>query len=228
MKTLHFALFSALLLASNLVFSQAWDRAPIYVQFLGKTYNKAYFVYENGKTKYCYAAIPKTCGQNTISYKEDADAPVKEIPSQLLSEITILNPDSTVYIFERVNTLIKSDGKPKEKEWLYVEVKGYASLYLRIDKYKIDPQGTLLLIAQDQLVMYYVKKKKDQNAILMAYQNPYPGANTVVGANKPLKTNGPAFFAEHKEVVSKIKDGTYTSKDIQEIVDIYNNFMDEK
>jgi hypothetical protein len=227
MKTLRFVLLSGFLLASNIVFGQHWDRAPIYVDFLGKTYNKAFLNYENGDTKYCYAAIPKTCNQKTIYYKADAGSPVEEIQGQLLKEITILNKDSSVYIFERVNQVLKPGDKPKEKEWLFVEISGYANLYLRIDKYKIDNQGTLILIAEGMLATYFVKKKNDQNAILIAYQNPYP-SSTVVGANKPLKTNGPAFFAEDKELVGQITSGKYTSRDIKEIVNLYNKFMNGK
>jgi hypothetical protein len=225
MKTRGFFLFFLFFIAANMVFSQSWNRAPISLTFLGKTYNKASLTYENGETKNCYVAIPKTCKQKEISVKTDKDSKVSEIQSQVLKMITVYNQDSSVYIFERVNYIQKPGDKPKDKMWLYVMEKGYATLYLKIDKYKIDKNGVLNFIADEGLPMNYIKKDGEKTAVLIAMTNPYPGANIVIGSNKPFEKYAPVFFKEDKELAEQIKKGQYTSNDIIKVVRIYNEFM---
>jgi hypothetical protein len=228
MKMLKFFASYCLLLAATLAYGQKWDEAPPWIIFLGKTYNKATLTYENGATKNGFVAIPKTCGQKEISFKTDKNAHVEEIPSEMLKVITVHNKDSSVYIFERINYVVNPGDKPKKKEWLFVMEKGYATLYLRIDKYKIDNEGILIFIAEEGLPMNFVRKKNETVGVLVATTNPYIGAGVMIGSNRPFKKNAPVVFAEDKELVSQIKAGNYSSEDIVEVVKAYNKFMSEK
>lgn len=214
-----------LLTITNFAWGQKWESAPLSLILLGKTYNKASLTYENGQKIYGYVAIPKTCGQKNISFKTEKESDPTDIPSEDLTLITVYNRDSTVYMFERVNYVWKKGNKPKKKEWLYIMAKGYATLYMKIDKYKIDKSGILNFIADQGLPLNFIKKGKEQVAVLVSMTNPYPGASIVVGSNKPFQEYGPIVFAEDQQIVKKIKEKKYTSKDIVEVVNEYNNFM---
>jgi hypothetical protein len=221
-------LLSFLVMTGGLASGQAWQKAPMSLVFMGKTYNKAAVTYGNGTVKYGYVAIPKTCHQKEISFKTEKDAHVTDIESTVLSMISVYNADSSVYVFERVNYVVKPGDPPKKNGWLFVMAKGYATLYFKIDQYKIDKNGVLNFIADEVLPMNFVRKKNQNTAVLVAYTNPYPGAGVMIGSNKPFEKYGPVIFAEDKELVSQIKSGKYTSLDIEEVVKIYNQYMAEK
>jgi hypothetical protein len=228
MKKRKLLLLSLLLFAGGLASAQKWDRAPESLIWLGKTYNKGQLLYANGQTKDGYIAIPKTCNQGEISIKTDRDGKATDVKSEYLQMITIYNRDSSEYIFERVKYMQNPGDMPKREGWLFVMEKGYATLYLRIDKYKIDKEGMLNFIAEEGLPLNFVRKKNEHAAVLVASTNPYPGAGVVIGINKAFKKNAPVVFAEDKELVAKIKAEKYTSQDIVEVVKIYNAFMEGK
>ncbi len=227
MKTSRMLLLLLLMAFANLVLGQEWKRAPEYIIFMGKTYNKATLFYENGQNIGGYVAIPKTCGQDEISFKPFKDSKAITVPSKMLKRIMVYNKDSTTYSFERVNYVLEQDDPPKRNGWLYVMVEGYATLYFKVDKYKIDKEGKLLLIAEEGMPMNFVQKKSEHKAVLVATSNPH-GSNMVIGSEKPFKKYAPVAFAEDQELVSKIKKGQYKSRDIEEVVKIYNQYMENK
>ena len=224
MKNPGILLFSILQLAGSVVIGQKWQRTPEYLTFVGKVYNKAVIYYTNGETKSGYAAIPKTWDQKEISFKTEKDAKVTEIPSQVLRRITVINKDSSSYSFERVNFVLKPDDPPKHTGWLFMLVEGYANLYFKIDKYKVDPWGQLHLILDNGLPMKFVQKKGEHKAVFVSISS-LPGLNITINSEKQFKKYAPVAFAEDEDLVNKIKNKNYTSKDIEEVVQIYNEYM---
>jgi len=219
MRTSNYSLTLLLILffAANVSFSQ--------------TYQKGNLVYEDGTTKEGLVSIPKRVTQNNIYFKPEKNGNEEKIPSDKLKYIHVQSTDGKEYSFERQYYKMSPEKQNKNDGWLFVVVKGYATLYLCSDNYQIDKKGNVYVIDNVQSTgelptyEYYLKKEKGIAAIFFATTST---SSTMFGLNKTLKNNAAKYLAEDKELIKKINNKDYTHKDVEEIISIYNTFMQEK
>lgn len=103
----------------------------------GQKFQKGTILFKNGKTLTCLLKPPSSPTDKKIETKLTEDADKISYKSEELKSVSILTGDSSVYEFEwQPSKKLLSDGL--DYGWLYVILKGYATLYGNSDGYKIN------------------------------------------------------------------------------------------
>ena len=158
-----------------------------------------------------------------VEIKGDKKYKIKngEIDSiQVFNEKGELTP-YTFYYKKRDVYIAKNKALKPQKQhvWMCKIIGGKANLYVTTSLFrlldgKIDAIGSIN--------EYFVQRKGEANPSTIAHiQNGISLSNKAY--NKYFKAYAPIFFSDDSAIVSKINDGVYTRKDIEKIVEEYNN-----
>ncbi|NRT13894.1 hypothetical protein HNP99_000219 [Flavobacterium sp. 28A] len=145
----------------------------------------------------------------------------EKIMSADIDSIQILDAKKKLaYTFVWVKTKeFKSKGtdfKIKEEGWILLMKKGKLSLYIGGDEYGVKKDSMRVFSA----IKIYLKKKEEDYPIWVSMA--IPDYSSYGGVNSIFKMYGPYYFKDNPEIVKKIKNKEYKSKDIEEVVDYYN------
>lgn len=217
MNTLKIKLLIISLMVVNILFANKFQKGTI--------------VLENDEIREGYVIIPKSCSEKNIFFKPDMNSNEEKIPSIQIKAISAQSIDGKIYDFERQYTGYKPGKKSKQKEWLFVCLKGYVNLYISSLIYESDKNGDVHVV--DSYVAtrdlptfnYYLKKKNEEVALLFAITSPSP---TMFGLNSMLRKNAAIYLSDHPDLVKRIENKEFTHKDIAKIIEIYNSYMMNK
>lgn len=217
MKTLKIKLLIISLMIVNILFANKFQKGTI--------------VLENDEIREGYLIIPNSSNEKNILFKLNMNSNEEKIPSIQIKAISVQSIDGKIYDFERQYTGYKPGKKSKQKDWLFVCLKGYVNLYISSLIYESDGKGDVHVI--DQYVVtrdlptfnYYLKKINEEVAIFFAMTSPSP---TMFGLNSMLRKNASIYLSEHSDLVKRIENKEFTHKDISRIIEIYNSYMMNK
>ena len=147
-----------------------------------------------------------------------------KIKNELVDSIQVFNEDGklTPYTFYFKNRDIyiskKKALKSFKQQWMFRLIKGKANLYVSSSLYrlldgKIDAYGGLN--------EYFVQKKGETNPSLICHV-PDSFSLTSKAYNIYFKEYGAIFFSGNSSITTKIENGEYKRKDIEQIVLEYN------
>jgi len=182
-------------------------------------------IYTNGEVKTGFIAAPKKSNQSFIYYKSDKDAKKVKIKSILLDSISMKTDEKNTSCFERLGWTLTPKGKIRKQRWFYVTVKGYANLYILADKFIIDKKGRVIFVTNSQAFYYLLRKRNEKVAHYFLYVSTAK-MNITVGSM--LKQNAPKYFSEDADLMQKINTKKLKAKNVEEVVNIYNDYMDKK
>lgn len=186
--------------------------------------------FTNGKTKTGYVAAPKHPNDKNVLLKTNEKAKAEKVPGANLDSLTMTTDDGKVITFENLPWTHSKNGKVKDKEWFFLVVKGYASLYLFTDVYLVTKTGNAYAVNRGNgnmgaVFSYYIRKKGDKVSHHFAESSEQFG---VVGLGTILKKAAADYLSEDADLVDKINKKQLTHKDMEEIIHIYNDFMAKK
>ena len=154
----------------------------------------------------------------TIKFFKNQDSKEIKISNDDISKILFFTDNDTIH-YEQVLTYKNYGNKHenKRKSWLKVVIRGYVTLYYG---YQQDMNGPAYN-------MWYYKKEKEKIAyfITMKYSG---GIGITVGAKSTLKKNASAYFKDNEELVKKISNSEFKYDDLEQIVKIYNKWIENK
>ncbi|EMY80995.1 hypothetical protein ES731_00195 [Psychroflexus gondwanensis] len=93
------------------------------------------------------------------------------------------------------------------------EIEGPVSLYIITSEFYGDPFAAGMSRLQSTIVNHYVRKEQNGKVVFLSSNH---------FANDNLAKIGPSFFKDCPELVNKIKTEEFTKKQIEEIVNYYN------
>jgi hypothetical protein len=200
------------------------------VQFPGQGYFPGTLTFTDGHTKNCLVIAPRNPGQSVIYTKSADKAPKEKVKSSLLSSVAIEAKKGNIQVFERLPIARKEGARNQAPRWLYVEIKGYATLYLLPDKFIIDRHGNAYSLNHftdgDAAIQTYLIRKKNQHVAY--YFAKTTNAKNAIGLNAILKKTASWYLKEDKELVKRINEKDLTHYDIEMIITLYNEFMSKK
>jgi hypothetical protein len=180
-------------------------------------FNPCRLICKSGLTRDAYSKIPDMM-DNTITYKEEMNSIVKEVSSDIFTEI-VFTKDGQELIYKRVLTYSNYGNKNvnESDSWLKVLKTGYLSLY-----YGYEPG-----LGGPSYNLWYFKKDNDPIAyyITMKYSG---GIGITIGTGNNFKENASFYLSDYKDLSDKISNGEYKFEDIELVVDIYNKWHDTK
>ena len=195
----------------------------------GQTFYKGSITFANGDVKNGFVAPPKDANQKNILFRSTEKAKNEKIQNGTLTAISIESENGKTLDFEYLPTA-QGPGKSTKNYWLFTEVKGFATLYL-MSVYRIDRHGNAYSVyyaqnSHDQAMFpYYIKKKNEKVAYFFAYTSI---SHTVIGLNAFLKKSASLYLNDDPGLVKRINDKDLTHRNLAEIINIYNDFMDKK
>jgi len=186
--------------------------------------------YKNGKVRTVLVSAPKHTKQGTIIIRETPTADKEKVPSASLDSISITPKKGITYCFEHLPWYYKKDGNPKKAMWLYVTLKGYATLYLWYETFIIDRHGNATTVkyttqGYSTTNTYMLRKKNEKTAV---YFISVPSSGIAIGFNAAFKKVANQYLSEDKDLLDKIDKKQLTYDDPEEVIAIYNNFMSKK
>jgi hypothetical protein len=192
----------------------------------GQTFYKGTLTFVNGEVKNGFVAPPKDANQKNILFKSNEGGKKEKIPNESLSLLSMESENGKTLDFEYCPTA-QAKGKSTKKYWLFVTVKGYATLYL-MSTYRIDRNGNAYTVyyaqnSHDQSMFpYYLRKKGENVAFFFAYTSP---SHMIANLNTFLKKSASLYLTEDPELVKRIERKELTHRNLEEIINIYNDFM---
>lgn len=186
--------------------------------------------FTNGKIKTGYFAAPKHPKDNSVLFKADAKAKTEKIPSATVDSLKMVTDDGSVFYFENMPYAYKPGSKIKDKIWFFVAVKGYATLYLFTDIYLITRKGNAYVVNRGNgnmgsMYFYYLRKKNQKVAYQFAETSESWG---VMRLNAILKQAAAEYLSEDADLIDKINKKELTHRNLEEIIHIYNEYMDKR
>jgi len=186
--------------------------------------------YKNGKVREVFVSAPKHTKQGTIVIRATKTAKKEKVPSASLDSISITPRKGITHYFEHLPWYYKKGGNPKNAMWFYVTVKGYATLYLWYETFIIDRDGNATDVSYTTqgsctVHTYMLRKKNEKSAVYFAH---VPSHTLAIGFNAALKKAAALYLSEDKDLVDKINKKLLKTEDLEEIINIYNDFMSQR
>lgn len=178
---------------------------------------KLFFLDESSKAG--LADMIEDGGDKSIEFKSEEHASVEIIESDNLSKI-IYTIDDKVYEYNRlkVYTGWKQVNTTDEAGWLQIVQKGIATLYInQTVMYTRNQYGQSSATFKD----YYIIREGEIAAKLIA-------TISTLNNNQTFRAKAPLYFSDYSELAKKIKNKTYTWKNLFEVIDIYNEWAEQQ
>jgi hypothetical protein len=186
--------------------------------------------YKGGKVRDVFVSAPKKANQGSIIIRATKTAKKEKVPSAMLDSISINPRKGVTHYFEHLPWCYKKGGKPKKAMWLYVTVKGYATLYLWYTTFILDRNGYATSVqyttqGSGTVDTYMLRKKNEKTAFYFAH---IPCGGIAIGFNAALKRAASQYLYEDKDLVDKINKKLLKTEDLEEIITIYNDYMSKE
>jgi hypothetical protein len=98
-------------------------------------------------------------------------------------------------------------------------------LYLLASAFIITKEGNAYAVIDGTIYYYLIRKKNEK----VAYYFGVTGtSHAPVNSNYILKRSASMYLSEDKDLVDKINKKVLTHKNIEEIINIYNDFMSKR
>jgi len=189
----------------------------------GQKYQKGTILFKNGKTLTCLLKPPSGPADKKIETKLSDDAGKVSYKSEELKTITIPTKDSAAYEFAWMpSKKILSDGL--DYGWLFVILKGYATLYGSSDGYKINRNGELIEIGRSGGFSspefgFYTHRPGENYVTLIGVYSP-----GTFGLNNYFRKMSSKYFNDSPEIVKRINSKEFKIGDIRLVVQEYNDW----
>jgi len=180
-----------------------------------KEFYKAELHFTNGDLKSGYAElIVPSHSPKIVAYKDGLkDEPIK-IDTEELSMLIYKFDNGNVRTFERLKVYRGAKQKiTKDSYWLERIIEGYTSLYVVPTPLRgTNPYSGATMT--NMFYDYYCLKKGDIAARMIGSE----------GNNTTFKKRAQLYFSDYEELVNKIKNKEYKWKDIEQVVESYNEW----
>lgn len=190
---------------------------------------KAKLIYNNGKVLNCYASLFENPYQKEINYKLTQESKNQRIKSTELKKIVFYENSDSVE-FELITTYRILSSKPDIPCWMINLVKGNCKLYLAYSegysKFSgVDQFGRMKFnSALDSYMLACIRPNEPYATIMAVYQK----GGLVINANTGFRKAGSEYFRDYPELASKISSKEYTYKDVEKVVEIYNDWKSKQ
>lgn len=158
--------------------------------------------------------------ERNIAFKTEETSLSEKINSD--SILTIRYEDGTEFDYVRIYaTGLGKYGKLGKPTWMQVAKRGFLTLYKESSTeqlpYARGVGGVMFQTGNIVFCNYYAVRKTELGLKLISSNG-----------NFNFKFFGSRYFSDYPELVEKIKNKTYTYKNLFEVVDIYNKWIEEK
>lgn len=187
--------------------------------FAAKQYYKASVYLKDGSTKQGLATDVMAELGEFVFFKTTEDAKAEKIESILVNKIIYTINDEE---YELVYIKVYKGWKQVEIKgpvWLQVVKKGVATLYVTTTVFR--PAAGNTTSGSATFHDYYIMREGEPAAKLIATISTFNN-------NQTFKAKAPLYFSDYPELAKKIKNKTYTWKNLEEVVDIYNEWAEKK
>lgn len=208
--------------------TQVMKKLPIYLLLFtislssaAKDFYDAELFYLDGSSKVGLADMIEDGGDKSIKFKTEEDASAVVIESEILSKV-IYTIDNNEYEYNRlkVYTGWAQTDITNDAGWLQVVQKGIATLYInQTVMYSRNQYGQKTGSATFK--DYYIIREGEIAAKLIA-------TISTLNNNQTFKAKAPLYFSDYPELAKKIKNKTYTWKDLFDVVDTYNEWAEQQ
>ena len=190
--------------------------------FAAKDYYSVKVYFNSGSVKSGLATKVENGTDDFFNFKEHKEAEAEKIASNSVAKI-IYTIDSKDY--EYVFIKVYKGWKQVEINgpiWLEIVKKGTAILY--VTSTVLSSPGTrsstgVVLSQGGSATFYDYYIMRDGEAAAKAIAN-----ISTLNNNQTFRAKAPLYFSDYPELAKKIKDKTYTWKNLEEVVDIYNEW----
>ena len=185
--------------------------------FAAKNFYQASIYLNNGTTKNGLTSFVEFESGDYVYFKANDDSEVEKIESiQINKIIYTFDEDKYEYMYLKVYKGWKQK-EIKGPIWLEVVKKGIATLYVArtVVEGGVMPGSKTSAGFRD----YYIMRDGEPAAKLYA-------TISTANNNQTFRAKAPLYFADYPELANKIKNKEYTWKNLDEVVDIYNNWAE--
>lgn len=187
--------------------------------FAADHYYKASVYLKDGSVKQGLATDVMEKTGEFVVFKATEKAKDEKIESNLIKRLVYTISDEK---YELVYTKVYAGWKQVEIKgpiWLQVVKKGTATLFVTTTVFV--PAATNTTTGTATFHDYYIIRDGEPAAKLYA-------TISTLNNNQTFKAKAPLYFADYPELAEKIKNKTYTWKNLEEVVDIYNQWAEKK
>jgi len=184
-----------------------------------KEYYEASIYLKDGTIKNGLAKIVETETDEYVSFKKNDKSEVERIEAIKVNNLVYTIEDKKYeYVFLKVYRGWKQE-ETRGPIWLEVVDKGVATLYVTTTvlytRVGTPSQGS------GTFHDYYIIRKGEPAAKIIA---------TIATANnnQTFRAKAPLYFSDYPELATKIRNKEYTWKNLEEVVDIYNKWAENK
>ena len=176
----------------------------------------------DGSTQTGIVSLPKNT-EKKISFTPEGGKTIK-VPSADIALMTITNKNGYISEFEYVpvfttrSVINATYDKVQGYAWLVIKTRGYVTLYS--SHFSSFWEGREL-----PEFSHYCRRESEKAVSLIATSSPSP---TSFGHNKNFKKLANVYFADDQTIIDKIADGTFTNKNLVELVTEYNSRNNNK
>jgi len=189
--------------------------------FASNDYYSARVYFNSGSVKSGLATFVENGPNDYILFKEHEESEAEKIESNSIVKI--------IYTFDKKDyeyAFLKVYKGWKQVEiigpiWLEIVKKGTATLYVTSTVLsspgKMSSTGAVSGGGSATFHDYYILRDGEPAAKLIA-------TISSLNNNQTFKAKAPLYFSDYPELAKKIEDKTYTWKNLEEVVDIYNEW----
>jgi hypothetical protein len=192
----------------------------ISAQALAAKFIPAKIIFTDGKVLTGFATPPDKPTDKKIAFKATEKGEKVIYNSELLKTVVFTYEDG-VDEYDRVKTYNMSGKKLTDPVWLLVLNRGYTTLYFAVVDGQTMVRSTGMSTTPSDKYWLCMREGEEGAAIV----------SWVIGkinANGTFKVKAAEYFKDYAELSEKIKDKTYTYKDINEVVKEYNTWKTKK
>ena len=171
----------------------------------------------DGSVKEGVVSLPKN-NAKTVTFALN-DGKTIRIPSADIAVMSVTNRSGAVGELEYVpvatprSSLSGARDKIQGYMWLFVETRGYVTLY--------STHSSSYWVGRElPEFRHFCRREGEKLAALVATSSPSP---TSFGHNKNFRRYASVYFADDQVIVDQINDGTFTNKNLVQMVEEYNN-----
>lgn len=176
--------------------------------------------FKNGETKNGYAALLHGMPGKFVMFKPDLDAKESKIESTKLNKVVYRNNNKELVYVQLKIYKGWAQKKIIGPVWAELVKKGHASLYVTTTEVK-SGAGFGGFIHSSTFHDYYCIRPGEAAAKIVS-------AVAAANNNQTFKAKASAYFEDYKELAQKIKKKEYKWRDLETVVDLYNEWMDNK
>jgi hypothetical protein len=189
--------------------------------FAAKDYYSAKVYFNSGSVKSGLATFVENGPDDFILFKKNEESEAEKIASNSIVKI--------IYTFDKKDyeyVFLKVYKGWKQVEitgpiWLETVKKGTATLYVTSTVLsspgRMSSSGAVSGGGSATFHDYYILRKGEPAAKIIA-------TISTLNNNQTFRAKAPLYFSDYPELANKIKDKTYTWNNLEEVVDIYNEW----